>query len=51
MIGKEEIRRIRESIGAKEGPILSLYVDVNPAKPENAGKGLRSPGQGRHEGP
>lgn len=38
MIGKEEIRRIRESIGAKEGPILSLYVDVNPAKPENAGK-------------
>ena len=38
MIGKEEIRRIRELIGAKEGPILSLYVDVNPAKPENAGK-------------
>lgn len=38
MIGKEEIRRIRESIGAKEGPILSLYVDVNPAKPENAGR-------------
>ncbi|SDF26665.1 Peptide chain release factor 1 (eRF1) [Thermus arciformis] len=38
MIGKEEIRRIRESIGAKEGPVLSLYLDVNPAKPENAGK-------------
>ena len=38
MIGKEEIRRIRELIGAKEGPVLSLYVDVNPAKPENAGR-------------
>lgn len=38
MIGKEEIHRIRELIGAKEGPVLSLYVDVNPAKPENAGR-------------
>ncbi|MEN2983223.1 MAG: VLRF1 family aeRF1-type release factor [Thermus sp.] len=37
MIAKADIQRIREGIAAQE-PILSLYVDVNPAKPENAGK-------------
>ncbi len=39
MIGKKEIETIREKIAVQEVPILSLYVDVNPAKPENARKG------------
>ncbi|KHG65937.1 peptide chain release factor 3 [Thermus sp. 2.9] len=38
MIGKEEIKRLRETIGKTEGPVLSLYLDVNPAKPENASR-------------
>jgi len=39
LIGKKEIETIREKIAVQEVPILSLYVDVNPAKPENARKG------------
>ncbi|RTH98762.1 peptide chain release factor 3, partial [Thermus scotoductus] len=38
MIGKEEIRRIKETLAIAEGPILSLYLDINPAKPENANR-------------
>ncbi len=39
MIGKKEIETIREKIAIQEAPILSLYADVDPAKPENARKG------------
>ncbi|GAA5334866.1 MULTISPECIES: VLRF1 family aeRF1-type release factor [Thermus] len=38
MISKEEVKRLREAIGKAEGPVLSLYLDVNPAKPENASR-------------
>lgn len=38
MIGKEEIQRIKETLAIAEGPILSLYLDINPAKPENANR-------------
>ena len=38
MIGKEDVRRIKESLALKEGPILSLYLDINPAKPENSNR-------------
>ncbi|AFV75750.1 peptide chain release factor 1 (eRF1) [Thermus oshimai JL-2] len=38
MIRKEEIRRIKETVLPKEAPVLSLYLDVNPAHPENAGR-------------
>jgi peptide subunit release factor 1 (eRF1) len=38
MIPKEEMRRIREALGTTQEPLLSLYLDVNPAKPENAGR-------------
>jgi len=39
LIGKKEIETIREKVALHEPPILSLYVDVDPAKPENARKG------------
>ena len=39
MIGKKEIETIREKIALHEPPVLSLYVDVDPSKPENARKG------------
>ncbi|WP_038057994.1 VLRF1 family aeRF1-type release factor [Thermus amyloliquefaciens] len=35
MISREDVRRIKESLALQEGPILSLYLDINPAKPEN----------------
>ncbi|GAB5603774.1 VLRF1 family aeRF1-type release factor [Thermus sp. FJN-A] len=38
MIGKEEVRRIKESLAHLSVPTLSLYLDVNPAKPENANR-------------
>jgi hypothetical protein len=38
MIGKEEVRRIKESLKDLKAPALSLYLDVNPAKPDNAGR-------------
>ena len=38
MIGKEEVRRIKESLKDLKTPALSLYLDINPAKPENAGR-------------
>jgi hypothetical protein len=39
MLTKDDVRDIRERIGPHPAPVLSLYVDVNPAKPENARKG------------
>lgn len=36
MLNKEQARYIKEQVAPHEGPILSLYADVNPAKPENA---------------
>src|SRR5579883_1333532 len=38
MLRKEEIRYVRETIAPHVAPILSLYVDVNPARPENGNK-------------
>jgi len=38
MIGKEEVRRIKESLKGLKTPALSLYLDINPAKPDNAGR-------------
>ncbi len=36
MLSKEQARYIKERVAPQEGPVLSLYADVNPAKPENA---------------
>jgi peptide subunit release factor 1 (eRF1) len=38
MIGKEEVRRIKESLKDLKTPALSLYLDINPAKPDNTGR-------------
>lgn len=38
MIDKATIQRIKETVAPRKAPILSLYVDTNPAKPENAGR-------------
>jgi len=38
MIGKEEVRRIKETLEELKTPVLSLYLDINPAKPENANR-------------
>jgi peptide subunit release factor 1 (eRF1) len=38
MIGKEEVQRIKESLKDLKTPALSLYLDINPAKPDNAGR-------------
>ncbi|ASV76786.1 hypothetical protein THTE_4185 [Thermogutta terrifontis] len=38
MITQEDIERLRKGIGEHAEPVLSLYCDVNPAKPENAGR-------------
>lgn len=38
MIDKATIQRIKETVAPRKTPILSLYVDTNPAKPENAGR-------------
>jgi peptide subunit release factor 1 (eRF1) len=38
MIGKEEVRRIKESLKDLKTPALSLYLDINPAKLDNAGR-------------
>lgn len=38
MLSREKVRYIRELVAPKISPVLSLYLDVNPAKPENAGK-------------
>ncbi|MDW8353989.1 MAG: VLRF1 family aeRF1-type release factor [Bryobacterales bacterium] len=36
MLTKDEVQYIRERIAPHVAPVLSLYADVNPAKPENA---------------
>ena len=36
MLGKDDIRFVKETIAPHPTPILSLYIGVNPAKPENA---------------
>ncbi len=38
MIGQEAIQTLHRVIIPYKQPVLSLYLDVNPAKPENAGK-------------
>ncbi|WP_022797366.1 VLRF1 family aeRF1-type release factor [Thermus islandicus] len=38
MIGKGEVLRLKETLKTLALPTLSLYLDVNPAKPENAGR-------------
>ncbi|MDY7018214.1 MAG: VLRF1 family aeRF1-type release factor [Nitrospirota bacterium] len=39
MISSEDIRRIRDIVAPYDkGPVLSLYADLDPSKPENAGK-------------
>jgi peptide subunit release factor 1 (eRF1) len=38
MIGKDALKRLEETLAPAKLPLLSLYVDVNPAKPENAGR-------------
>lgn len=39
MIGKKDIEVIRNKIAVHEPPVLSMYVDIDPSKPENARKG------------
>ena len=36
MLDKAQITRIQQGIANREGPMLSLYLDVNTGKPENA---------------
>jgi hypothetical protein len=38
MVEATVVQTIQERIGKEPAPILSLYLDVNPAKPDNAGK-------------
>ncbi|WP_026234561.1 VLRF1 family aeRF1-type release factor [Calidithermus timidus] len=38
MLNRENIRRIHQQIAVKPAPILSLYLDINPANPSNSGK-------------
>ena len=38
MLTERDIAYIREQIAPHAAPVLSLYVDVNPAKPENANR-------------
>jgi len=39
MITREQVRFIAEQVAPHTGPVLSLYADVDPAKPENSRKG------------
>ncbi|MBW1696631.1 MAG: hypothetical protein JRK26_07525 [Deltaproteobacteria bacterium] len=39
MIGRKEIETIKEKIAFHGPPVLSMYVDVDPSKPENVRKG------------
>ncbi|MGB9739174.1 MAG: VLRF1 family aeRF1-type release factor [Chloroflexus sp.] len=38
MIDREMVQQIRSELGELQPPVLSLYVAVNPANPENAGR-------------
>ena len=39
MLTREEVRFVREQVAPHVSPVLSLYVDIDPSKPENARKG------------
>ena len=39
MITKSDVSTLRDQLARLEPPVLSLYVNVNPAQPENARKG------------
>jgi len=39
LISRSEIEIIRKEIGLHEAPLLSMYIDVDPSKRENARKG------------
>ncbi|MCA2004679.1 MAG: VLRF1 family aeRF1-type release factor [Ignavibacterium sp.] len=41
MISKKDIQFIKEQIEFHKEPVLSVYADVNPAKPENARQGWK----------
>ncbi|MGQ9692249.1 MAG: VLRF1 family aeRF1-type release factor [Thermaceae bacterium] len=36
MLDKKTVETLKESLTFEDTPVLSLYVDINPAKPENA---------------
>ncbi|HKI56438.1 MAG TPA: VLRF1 family aeRF1-type release factor [Trueperaceae bacterium] len=38
MIGTERIRALSAEVAAHPAPVISLYLDVNPARPDNARK-------------
>ncbi len=38
MLTQEGTRYIREFVAPRVAPVLSLYLDVNPANPTNQGK-------------
>jgi hypothetical protein len=38
MIGTDRIRALQTEVATHPAPVLSLYLDVNPARPENARK-------------
>ncbi|RMD76606.1 MAG: hypothetical protein D6823_08085, partial [Chloroflexi bacterium] len=38
MIDREMVQQIRSELGELQSPVLSLYVAVNPANPENTGR-------------
>lgn len=38
MLGTERIRALGADVAAHQAPVLSLYLDVNPARPQNARK-------------
>jgi len=38
MIGKDDVIRIKQQLSDLEPPVLSVYADVNPARPENANR-------------
>ncbi len=39
MLTKDQVRLVRDRIAHHQPPILSVYVDVHPARPENARRG------------
>ena len=39
MINKRDIQQFKKIVGSTDKPILSVYCNVNPANPENYGKG------------
>ncbi|MGQ9787276.1 MAG: VLRF1 family aeRF1-type release factor [Anaerolineae bacterium] len=39
MLSKDQVRLVRERIAHHQAPVLSLYVDIYPARPENTRRG------------